>query len=109
MGVGALLLLLLGGMTQGFGQLTWEHWLLIAWLAVVNTALAFTLWNFSLRVLRAVESSILNSLMLPQIAVLAFFFLGERLSGREIAGLALVSLGVILVQVSSFKKTDVGG
>jgi len=109
MGVGALLLLLLGGLTQGFGQLTWEHWLLIAWLAVVNTALAFTLWNFSLRVLRAVESSILNSLMLPQIAILAFFFLGERLSGREIAGLALVSLGVILVQVSYFKKTDAGG
>jgi len=109
MGVGALLLLLLGGLTQGFGQLTWASWLLIAWLAVVNTALAFTLWNFSLRVLRAVESSILNSLMLPQIAILAFFFLGERLSGREIAGLALVSLGVILVQVSYFKKTDAGG
>ena len=108
MGVGALLLLLLGALTQGFGQLTWANWLLIAWLAVVNTALAFTLWNFSLRVLRAVESSILNSLMLPQIAILAFFFLGERLSGREIAGLALVSLGVILVQLSSFKKTDAG-
>ena len=103
MGVGALLLLLLGGLIQGFGGLTWTHWLLIAWLAVVNTALAFTLWNFSLRVLRAVESSILNSLMLPQIAILAFFFLGERLSGREFAGLVLVSLGVILVQVSSFK------
>ena len=99
MGVGALLLLVFGGVTQGFGQLTGQHWLIIAWLALVNTALAFTLWNYSLRVLSAVESSILNSLMLPQIAILAYIFLQERLAFQEMLGLGLVCLGVILVQV----------
>jgi drug/metabolite transporter (DMT)-like permease len=79
--------------------MTWQHWLIIAWLAVVNTALAFTLWNASLRVLSAVESSILNGLMLPQIAILAWVFLDEALSMQEIGGLGLVCLGVILVQV----------
>ena len=99
MGVGAVVLLVVGGVTQGFGSLTFQHWLIIAWLALVNTALAFTLWNASLRALSAVESSILNGLMLPQIAILAWIFLGEALSVREIAGLGLVCLGVILVQV----------
>jgi drug/metabolite transporter (DMT)-like permease len=99
MGIGALILLALGVLTQGFGPLTWGHWLIIAWLALVNTALAFTLWNASLRVLSAVESSILNSLMLPQIALLAFVFLAETLTWQEILGLVLVSLGVILVQL----------
>jgi drug/metabolite transporter (DMT)-like permease len=99
MGVGASVLLVVGGATQGFGAMTWQHWLIIAWLAVVNTALAFTLWNASLRVLSAVESSILNGLMLPQIAILAWVFLDEALSMREIGGLGLVCLGVILVQV----------
>ncbi len=99
MGVGALLLLVFGGVTQGFGQLTGQHWLIIAWLALVNTALAFTLWNYSLCVLSAVESSILNSLMLPQIAILAYIFLQERLAFQEMLGLGLVCLGVILVQV----------
>jgi drug/metabolite transporter (DMT)-like permease len=93
------MLLVIGIAFQGFGQLDLRSWLLIAWLAVVNTAFAFTLWNQTLRTLSAVESSIINNLMLPQIAILAFVFLGETLNGKEIAGLALVSLGVIVVQL----------
>ncbi|HSK88934.1 MAG TPA: DMT family transporter [Anaerolineales bacterium] len=99
MGIGSLLLLIVGIVFQGFGQLDWQSWLLIAWLAVVNTAFAFTLWNHTLRTLSAVESSIINNLMLPQIAILAFVFLGETLNGKEIFGLVLVSLGVIIVQL----------
>ena len=99
MGIGSLLLLVIGIATQGFGKLDLKSWLLIVWLAIVNTAFAFTLWNHTLRTLSAVESSVINSLMMPQIAVLAFVFLGEALNGKEIIGLILVSLGVMIVQV----------
>ena len=98
MGIGSIVLLVLGIAIQGYGKLDLQSWLLIAWLAVVNTAFAFTLWNHTLRTLSAVESSIINSLMMPQIAILAFLFLGESLTGKEIAGLVLVSLGVLVVQ-----------
>lgn len=77
MGIGGLLLLAVGGATQGFGALGPGQWAIIGWLAVVNTAFAFTLWNHTLRTLTAVESSIIANLMLPQIAVLAWVFLGE--------------------------------
>jgi drug/metabolite transporter (DMT)-like permease len=99
MGIGAVLLLVLGILTQGLGKLDVQSGLLIAWLAIVNTAFAFTLWNHTLRTLSAVESSIINSLMMPQIAILAFVFLGEALSGKEIIGLVLVGLGVLVVQL----------
>lgn len=99
MGIGSLLLLAFGVLFQGFGKLDLQSWLLIGWLALVNTAFAFTLWNHTLRTLSAVESSIINSLMMPQIAILAFLFLGESLTGKEIVGLALVSLGVMVVQL----------
>jgi drug/metabolite transporter (DMT)-like permease len=99
MGIGSVVLLLLGIVIQGFGELDLQSWLLIAWLAVVNTAFAFTLWNHTLRTLSAAESSIINSLMMPQIAILAYVFLDEALSGREIIGLILVSLGVVIVQM----------
>lgn len=99
MGIGSLALLLIGVLFQGFGELDLGSWLLIAWLAVVNTAFAFTLWNHTLRTLSAVESSVINSLMMPQIAILAYVFLGEALNGKEILGLVLVSLGVIIVQI----------
>jgi drug/metabolite transporter (DMT)-like permease len=99
MGIGGLLLLAAGLAVQGSGRLDWTQWLIIAWLAVVNTALAFTLWNNTLRTLTATESSILNNTMLPQIAILAWVFLGESLGLRQILGLVLVAVGTLIVQL----------
>ena len=76
-----------------------KDWVIIAWLAVVNTALAFTLWNHTLRTLAAVESSIINSTMLIQIAILAWVFLGERITLQQGAGMILAGLGAVIVQL----------
>ncbi len=100
MGIGALFLLGIGLGVQGLPPLSRSGWAVIGWLAVVNTALAFTLWNSSLRILSATESSIINNTMLVQIAVLAWLFLGERLSLGNVAGLILAALGALLVQVA---------
>ncbi|MBA4317682.1 MAG: hypothetical protein C0412_04710 [Flavobacterium sp.] len=106
MGIGAILLLIIGLVFQGIGKLSLMDWGIIIWLAIINTAVAFTLWNKSLKILSAVESSILNSLMLPQIAILAVVFLDEGLSVKQISGLALVSLGVLLVQLRKRKQNS---
>jgi drug/metabolite transporter (DMT)-like permease len=98
MGIGALFLLGIGLVVQGLPPLSRSGWAVIGWLAVVNTALAFTLWNSSLRILSATESSMINNTMLVQIAVLAWLFLGERLSLSNVAGLILAALGALLVQ-----------
>jgi drug/metabolite transporter (DMT)-like permease len=68
-------------------------------LAIVNTALAFTLWNKALQGLEAIEASVINNLVMFQIAVLAWVFLGERLSGLDIIGILLAASGAILVQM----------
>lgn len=99
MGIGGLLLLGIGALTQGFGQLDFMQWLIIIWLAVVNTAFAFTLWNTTLKILTAVESSIINGTMLPQIAILAWLFLDEPLSIRQIIGIVFVGVGTLVVQM----------
>lgn len=99
MGFGGVLMLTIGILTQGMGKLNLIQWAIIGWLAVVNTALAFTLWNKSLQTLTAVESSIINGTMLPQIAILAWIFLGEPLGGKEILGLAFVLIGTLIVQL----------
>ena len=99
MGIGGLLLLIFGTMAQGFGTLNLMQWLIIGWLAVVNTAVAFTLWNNTLKTLTAVESSIINSTMLPQIAILAWLFLDEPLNSRQIFGIVLVGSGTLIVQL----------
>jgi len=106
MGVGAVLLLASGILIQGFPRLSLTHWAIIGWLAVVNTAFAFTLWNHTLRALGATESSIINSTMLVQIAVLAWLFLGERLTWQEIIGMALAGCGALIVQLRRHTKCE---
>jgi drug/metabolite transporter (DMT)-like permease len=99
MGVGAVVLLATGLLTETFPRLDLGHWAIIGWLAVANTAFAFTLWNHTLRVLPAVESSIINNTMLVQVAVLSWLFLDESLEGWQIAGMVLAGLGTLTVQL----------
>ncbi len=105
MGIGGLILLVSGAAIQGFGRLDPVQWAIIAWLAVVNTAIAFTLWNYTLRTLTAVESSIINCTMLPQIALLAWLCLDEPLNPHQIGGIVLVAAGTLLVQLRRRPKT----
>ena len=85
-------------MFQGFGRLGIQQWLIIAWLAIVNTALAFTIWNKTLQTLTAVESSIINGMMMPQIVILAWLFLDEPLGIKQIIAICLVGIGTLIVQ-----------
>ena len=99
MGIGSAILLLTGITVQGFPSISFENVLYLLWLAIINTALAFTIWNYTLRTLTAMESSIINGTMLIQIAVLAWIFLGETISAKEIAGMLIAALGAVLVQL----------
>jgi drug/metabolite transporter (DMT)-like permease len=99
MGVGGLALLAAGTLAQGLPRLTPLNWAIVLWLAAVNSALAFTLWNRTLRTLSAMESSLINNTMLFQIPVLAWLFLGEGLSAWQVAGMAVAAAGTFMVQV----------
>ena len=80
-------------------SLTPTHWAIILWLAVVHTALTFVTWNRVLRVLTAVEASVINNLMLVFIAVLAWVFLNETITTQGAIGLIFATVGIFLVQV----------
>lgn len=103
MGIGSAILLSVGITLQGFPTINVENIFYLLWLAIINTALAMTIWNFTLRTLTAMESSIINGTMLIQIAVLAWIFLGEDISFKEIIGMLIASSGAVLVQLK-FKK-----
>ena len=99
MGIGSILLLISGIFIQGFPSISFQNIIYLLWLAVINTALAFTIWNFTLRTLSAMESSIINGTMLIQITILAWIFLGEEISAKELIGMLIASLGAVLVQL----------
>jgi drug/metabolite transporter (DMT)-like permease len=99
MGVGSFVLIITGIFVQGINQISKENLFYLLWLAIVNTALAFVLWNKTLQSLSAMESSIINGTMLVQIALLAWIFLGEEISMQEGLGMFAAACGAVLVQL----------
>jgi len=99
MGAGALVLLTAGVLIEPWPRLSPGSLLLIGWLGVVNTALAFLLWNIALTELNATEAGLINNAMLPQIAILSWVILGESLDGQ-----AMLAIGLVLAAVLSVHR-----
>ncbi len=97
---GALVLLSVGLAVEGWPSVSGRAALIVGWLAVVNTALAFTLWNWSLRRLTAVEAAGINNTMLIQIALLAWWLLDESPGVAGTIGLVIVSAGIVTIQLA---------
>lgn len=106
MGVGSILLLGAGIAVEQTPTLDLQSWGIVLWLALVNTAFAFTLWNHTMRTLTAMESGIINGTMLVWVAIFAVIFLGETITGKEAVGLIAASLGTIVVQVRRTQSID---
>lgn len=104
MGVGSLVLLITGILLEKAPVITLQSGLIILWLAMINTAFTFTLWNHTLRTLTAMESSIINGTMLIWIAIFAVTLLGESITGKEVAGLVITGIGTLIVQLRNLPK-----
>jgi drug/metabolite transporter (DMT)-like permease len=109
MAVGGYGLLVVGVAVEGWPRLDARAWAIVGWLAAVNTAFAFTLFNRALRHLSAVESSVIVNLMLVLVATMAWIFLDEALTLPQIAGLAIVSACVLVVQVAPYRRRATTG
>lgn len=104
MGVGSIILLVAGFVFEEAPTFNLQIWAIVIWLALINTAFAFTLWNHTLRTLTAMESSVINGTMLVWVAVFAVLFLGETISPKELIGLIAASIGTIIVQMRASKS-----
>jgi len=104
MGFGSIILLTVGIIIQGLPSISAQNIIYLLWLAIINTAVAFVIWNYTLRTLTAMKSSIINGTMLIQIAILAWIFLGEGITLQEIIGMAIAAVGAVLVQLRIRKK-----
>ena len=100
MPVGAGVMMLVALLVEGVPAFSLTAWVLIVWLAVINTALTYTLWAQTQRSLRAVESSVLGDLTVIGVAILGWVVLGEGLGIAQIAGIAIALTGVVVVKVA---------
>ncbi len=98
MSVGAVVLLATGLILDGLPHIGLSAAAILVWLAVVNTAAAFTWWNHAQRILSATETAAINTTMAVQIPILGWIFFDERLGIAEIAGITLVVIGVLTMR-----------
>jgi len=101
MGIGVAGMVALTVITGQHAPLTSSGILIIVWLATANTALAFFLWNWSLKTVPAYELTVFQDLMLVEIAIFAFIFLQETITPFMVGGMALVLVGVLIVQLKA--------
>ncbi|MFQ5834210.1 MAG: DMT family transporter, partial [Candidatus Thorarchaeota archaeon] len=106
MAIGASLLLVTGVVLEGLISLTPISIVYVLWLSIVNTAFAFIVWNRAMQTLRAVDISVINSTMLPQIVVLSIVFLGERPDLLDWVGLVLLAFSVAAIQVLQARRAS---
>ncbi|MFC1803784.1 DMT family transporter [Thermoproteota archaeon] len=99
MGTGTILLLASAYLYEGLKPIPVSGWMIIIWLGVVNTALAFYLWNHALKTLEAFELSVLQNTMLIQITILSIIFLGEILPRVKYVYIMIIFIGVLVVQL----------
>ncbi|NHJ14126.1 MAG: hypothetical protein EAX95_10650 [Candidatus Thorarchaeota archaeon] len=105
MTIGSIILLFAGLVLEGIPILSPLSVFYILWLSVVNTAFAFTLWNRAMQTLRAVDTTIINSTMLPQVTILSIIFLEAVPTYLNWFGLILLAFCVAAVQVLQAKRT----
>lgn len=104
--IGGGFLLLIAFPLEGMPLLSTKSIGIVLWLAIVNTALAYVLYNHSLQILTALEMNVMLNLAPLGTALLAWWLLDERLGFVQIIGMAVMIIGVILVQRTRNKQSE---
>lgn len=75
-----------------------QAWWGLAYLCVITSVVAYLLWYWGLKHLAAARVAVFTNLQPLATAVLAHFFLGERITAEFVAGAVVVISGVLLAQ-----------
>lgn len=98
--VGGVSMLIVGIILEPAPALSLSGILSILWLSAVNSAFAFTLYNGTLQTLTAIESNLINNMMLVFIPVLAWLFWGETITLKSLLALILATGGIFVVTLA---------
>ncbi len=82
-------------LARGEGPALRQHWRAIAAVGIVNSALPFVLFSVAALALTAALMSVFNATASIWGAVVAWLWLGERLTPSRVLGLVIGTLGVI--------------
>ncbi len=106
--IGGGLLVVIAAPIEGLPSASFQTWGLILFLAAINTALGYVLYNHALQSLQAFEMNVMLNLSPIWTALLGWLLIGEVLVGLQWAGIFVVMLGVLLAQQRKQKRDPKG-
>lgn len=77
-----------------------QHWRPIFWVGLINTAIPFCLFSYAVVQLGAGFGSILNATAPMFAAIVAFFYLKDRLNKWAVLGLLIGFVGVAVISIA---------
>lgn len=98
LGIGGGILLVIALIVEGVPHMPLQAWGVIIGLAIVNTLIAYLLYNHSMRHLTAVQVNVLLNLSPIGTALIAWGALGERISSLQMVAMFLIIVGAGLTQ-----------
>ena len=84
-------------------------WLGIVFIAIVSTAIAIIALSKGVRMIGASRASIISTFEPLEGVILSFIFLGERMDIKQLFGIALILIAIIMINYSGNKKLDING
>lgn len=102
--IGGGLLLVIALSIEGLPHASFRTWGLVLFLAAINTAFGYMLYNHALQSLQAFEMNVLLNLSPIWTALLGWILLEEKLTIQQWAGIFVVLAGVLLAQKRNQKR-----
>jgi probable blue pigment (indigoidine) exporter len=97
--IGGVTTLILSLAVEGIPRFSGQAFFLVIWLALVNTALGYWIYNHALRDLTALEMNMIMNLSPLFTALLSWIILGDGLSGVQTLAMLVLICGVVFVQL----------
>jgi probable blue pigment (indigoidine) exporter len=104
--IGGLITLIAALAVEGVPGMDSKSLFLVLWLALVNTALGYFIYNHALRTLTALEMNMIMNLAPFFTALLSWIVLGESLDGVQYLAMIVIIGGVVIVQLGGVKTNS---
>ena len=93
---------------KSFKSLARNDWLKLFGIAIIGGSLPFLLFFKGLELGSAIKAAFLHKTMFIWVGLLAFIFLKEKLSKKQLAGALALFLGVLALNLPSFNAWQLG-
>ncbi len=104
--IGGLITVCLALIVEGVPHFTPRSIWVVVWLALINTALGYLLYNYALRDLTALEMNMVMNLTPLGTALFSWALLGVSLELYQGLGMLVMIAGVVLVQLGNGKRGE---